>query len=310
MSVIFASVKPIDRAPNIKTLFNAYDGDKTFVQTDGYRHHQDITSGDYSLLVIDEFPTESPGKAINVGHGIPAVKFGGLDMARPYVSKENTKLLTYAVTSSEGLVSVRARQCGLPEYRVLPYGLPRTDMLIGKKKGDGGTVLSRKTAYLYAPTWRAPGETSMPYIDWKWLNDQLHDDEVMIVKPHPMTFNILEHDYDRIVELPSTLIIDPYLIDCDVIVTDYSSVMFEAYLLDKPVILFEKIKGYTKTRGTYFKYPDEYCSRYCTNERELLRMLREARSMNELDKYIRNRFASACDGHATERLLDIIRRIK
>ena len=309
-AVLFGSVKPLERAENLKAVYDEYDGPKKFVQLDPWRRHPEIRSGKYSLLVIDEFPRESPGKVLLLGHGITGGKSSYFDSPYPYITRDDAKLLTRVVTTSEGMVDISARLCGVTASIVEPLGMPRTDAYKGKRKGDGGTILAEKRSYLYAPTYRSREETPMPVIDWAWLDEQLQDDEVLAVKPHTMTGSILPSgSWRHIVELPAYEPSAPYLIDCDVVITDYSSILFDGYLLGKPAVLLEKQKGYTETRGMYLDYPGQYCSRYCTDEKTLLSMLREADSLNETERECIRLVAGACDGHATERVCDLIRSL-
>lgn len=308
MSVIFTSNKAFERAENIKTVFDAYDGKKGFAQTVNWLHNPDMTA--YSIRVCDEFITASPGKAVFIGHGFGAGKTGGLDQPHPYFSKRYAELLDYTITTSEEMIPVVARQIGVPEKSVLPLGMPRTDAYIKSHKGDGKTFLANKKAYLYVPTWRTLQETPMPKIDWRIIDRALTDDEVFIVKPHPMTRRILEHNFRHIIEISSDKPTTPYMIDADVVITDYSSILFDAHLLRKPLILFEKSAGYLKTRGMYFNYPEDYSSRFCSSEKELVDMMRISTGQNDADLLCIKRFASACDGHSTERVVDLIRSLE
>ena len=307
--VLFASTKPLERAENMKALFDAYDGEKEHVQVDPWRRHPEIRSGKYDLMVIDEYPTESPGKCILIGHGIDGGKTGGLLMPRPYYRPEQAELITYVIATSISMCSLIARQTGVPESRVLPLGMPRTDVYKTRRKGDGCTELANKRAYLYAPTYRSKEETPLPDIDWKWLDDQLHDDEMIAVKVHTMSRMIIDRTYKHIKEFVPDLPTAPFLYDCDVLITDYSTIMVDAYLLNKPVVLLEKNKGYTETRGMYLDYPVMYCSRYATNERELLDMIRSADCLGEADTTCRQLLAGACDGHAAERICKLIKEL-
>ena len=305
--VLFASTKPLERAENLKAVYDAFDGSKAFVQVDPWRHHADITSGKYDLMVIDEYPTETPGKIILLGHGIAGGKTSGLEQPHPYMNESNSKLITYTITTSPGTVGLVARYEGVKPETVLPLGMPRTDKYIGKKKGDGYTELADKKAYLYAPTYRNKEETPMPLIDWQWLDEQLSDDELIVVKPHMMTSKMLHREYDHIKEVSSRWASDKYLYDCDVLITDYSSIMFDGYLLGKPCVLFEKNKGYLDTRGMYLEYPYQYSSRYVTNEKDLLDAVRSADGLTEVEKDCLKLVAESCDGEATKRVCDLIK---
>ncbi len=100
-----------------------------------------------------------------------------------------------------------------------------------------------------------------------------------------------------------------YLYDCDVLITDYSSIMFDAYLLKKPVVLFEKRPGYTKTRGMYLDYPNGYCSRFAQNEMQLLEQIRSAKGLRTAEKRCLAYVADACDGHSCERIIELIKEM-
>lgn len=307
MSVLFTSNRSYHRAENIRVVFDAYDGDKEFVKTADWKFEPNMSA--FSLRVTDEYIASSPGKAVFVGHGFGAIKTGGLDQPFPYYKEKYAKLLDYIVTTSEEMIPLVAKQTGVSERSVLPLGMPRTDIYFGSRKGDGGTFLSGKRAYLYVPTWRTRQETPLPVMDWDYIDDSLGDDEVFVVKHHPMTGNIPMKKYRHIVQAsfdePST----PYLLDCDVVITDYSSILFDAHLLRKPLVLFEKTPGYLETRGVYFNYPYDYSSRFCRTEKELIETLKTAEGQNEEDLLCVKRFASACDGHSTERVIDLIKRL-
>lgn len=305
--VLFTSDRPLNRAENIKAVFEAYDGEKQFIQTDPYRYNPEIDSSKYKLRITDDFPHSSHAKCILIQHGISGGKLVGLDQPRPYFRRENIHLLSYVIATGEDMKMLVAKQSGVPIERVKAFGMPRTDSYFGKQKGDGGTFLAKTKAYLYAPTFRNVKETPLPDIDWEKIDNLLLDSEVLVVKPHMVTKHILKNRYRHIIEVSAGEPSAPYIMDCDVLITDYSSIMFDAYLLDKPVVLFEKEKGYTQTRGMYLKYPDEYSSRYCTDEESLINEIRNANGLQDADIKCREKVASACDGHSTERIISLIK---
>lgn len=307
--ILFTSDRPLYRAENIKAVYDAYDGEKMFIRTDPWHYNPEVESKKYSLRVCDEFIFSSPGKAIMIGHGISGCKSFGLDQPHPYFRRENARFLTYVISTSEATRDLTATLCGVSIDSVLPLGMPRTDAYFGRIKGDGGTILAEKRAYLFAPTWRNQHEGSFPDIDWDYLDGILTDGEILAVKPHMLTRHVLKKQYRHIVEVSSDAPSTPYLIDCDVLVTDYSSIMLDAHVLRKPVVLFEKQKGYAESRGMYLRYPDEYASRYCTTEADLVYTLRTAFEPLEADMRCREYTAAACDGHSTERVVKLIREV-
>ena len=307
MAVLFASSRPLERAENIKAVYDKYDGKKTFCQLNPRRTSVDISSGYYDLLVSDEYPSESPGKLIFIGHGASAVKTFGLDQPVPYIKEHDVSLIDVAISSGCEVTPYVARQCGIPMSKVLPFGVPRFDAYFGKVKGNGNTFLSKKRAYLYAPTYRSESEGRLPDIDWKLIDEKLTDDEIFVVKPHMLSGHILRGEFRHIIEVFSSLPSTPFLIDCDVLITDYSSILFDAHILCKPVILFDKNTDYLQSRGMYFPYPDGYSSRYCNTETELINLMRDAYGQNELDLICKERHCSACDGHSADKVVALIR---
>lgn len=304
--VLFASRRPLGRCENITTIYEAYDGDKEFVQLPSAKI---ADSSQYGLLVSDDSVPCSPGKLILVTHGASGGKSYGLKQPQPYHDKGRAKLIDYVVSTSDMTISLEAMQHGVSDYKVLPLGMPRMDVYFGKKKGDGGTIMGDKRGYLFVPTMRKPFEPKLPEIDFDYIDGQLTDDEIMVVKRHMVTKEpILRKTYKHIVEAEPSEPSTPYLIDADVVITDYSSILFDAHVLEKSVILFEKDKGFVEVRGMSFPYPQGYASRYVRNEQDLVRVMKEADGPLAEDIACRKRSCGACDGHSTERVVNLIKK--
>ena len=302
--VLFKSNRPLDRAENIKAVFDAYDGEKEFVHANPYMPQPDYSDGKYKLLVTDELVKTSPEKCIFIGHGMGAFKTYGADQPQGYFRQEDGKNIDYCIASSRHMIPIVAKQCGVSETQVLPLGMPRTDRYFTEMyKYD-------KRTYVYLPTFRRKCEWKYVGIDWDYIDSHLSDDEQLIVKAH-MVVNerILSKKYKHIHEASKDEVTTPYLMASDVVITDYSSVIFDAFVCRKPVILFEKdYEVYEKGRGIYYKYPDDYSNLHCRTEAELLELLRNAK----WDSYFENRkefFTEYCDGHSTERVIKLIKEV-
>ena len=315
MTVLFSSDRPLERAENLKAVWDAYEGPKEFMQY--IPRACAALSPKYSVFVCDCTPQYSATKGdittIFVGHGVLCDKLYGLDRNEGH--RAGVEQVDYAVTP-EGITREHtATALGLPLERVLPLGFPMADRYHGKVKGDGGTVLSAfKRAYLYVPTWRPHGTPTLPRIDWAKLDEMMADDEVIVVKRHMCTANPLvgKHlrhvkEYDRMV--PSV----PFLIDCDVLVTDFSSILIDGYILGKPsVLVTDGAEGFNEAHGLYEKYPDFYGSRSVHaegDEKGLLEAMRAAYSagMGETEYECLKATAGECDGHSAERVAHLIR---
>lgn len=307
--VLFTSNKPLGRAENITAVYDAYDGSKEFVCVNPYRPNPILSSSEFALRVTDEFPSVSPGKCIYIGHGISGGKLVGLDQPYPYYRAKNAGLITYTLATSEDTVDIVAKQFGVSRDKVVPLGMPRTDLLIGKQEGDGGTVLAGKRAYLFCPTYRTTEEMPYPDIDWYAIDHALNDDEIFAVKPHMVTKHIMDRKWKHIIELSSEEPTGPYLIDCDVLITDYSSILMDAHVIGRPVVLFTKEDSYLQKRGMYLPYPSGYASRHVSNEYDLVECIRNAKGQGAEDLQCLKVTAGMCDGHSTERVIDLIKKL-
>ena len=287
--VLFTSDRPLEQAENLKAVYDAYDGDKEFCIR---RKARNLRS--YALEVTDELPVDAADKCLFIWHGMGLGKTYGLDQPRPYYT--NPRLVTYAISSSAEIVPKVAKMLGLSESQVIPTGMPRTDAYFELEKAD-----TNYRNYLYAPTFR--GGNWLP--DWKRI--QMHPDERLSVKAHPVTGRIVDKRYEQIFEYdpycPSTL----HLTGCDVLITDYSSIMFDAFVMRKPVVLFAKDKNaYLKDRGMYLEYPKMYSNYFCNTEEELMQAVRDVK-WNKYFEDLRQLHAGACDGKSTSRVIDLIR---
>lgn len=294
--VLFTSVRPLERAENIKTVYDAYDGPKEFIQRSNSKPVEGMRSGRYRLVVTDGLINESPGKYIWIGHGMGAGKTIGLQ--HPTAPFKGSSLVTYAIASSEEMVPIVAGFCGISEDKVIPLGMPRTDAYFGVK-----ATPSKKKRHLYAPTFRAGRWVPDLNLIWRMLPEGHR----FIFKPHMVTGDRWTSFWPNIeiasAHVPST----QYLIDADTVVTDYSSIMFDAMVLRKPVILFAKDKDrYLQERGMYYKYPQMYSRMFCAEEGQLVANMINA-EWTESDEKLRSFYAGACDGHSTERTLELIR---
>jgi len=94
-----------------------------------------------------------------------------------------------------------------------------------------------------------------------------------------------------------------------VVITDYSSIIFDGYLLNKPSILYSPNLDYVSKRGMYMQYPQEYSSKYATNEQELLNLLRSTYELTEIERKCIQNVANKCDGHSCERICNLISKL-
>lgn len=307
-AVLFATGLGIEpqRAENLYALYEAYQGEKEWVDLYHDNYRKAVASGRFGLLITDIFPTEHQLPTIMIWHAIQGGKYIGLDEKHTYYRPEYERHMDRIVVAGCGGIDMFNRCTGVPRERILDLGMPRTDRYKRKHKGDGHTGFANKRMYLFVPTFRNWTETPMPNIAWGWLDSELTEDEVLVIKAHPYgdVSDARNLRHIRIADKMKPSV--DYLYDCDVVITDYSSIMFDGWLLKKPVVLFEKNPGYTKTRGMYLDYPKQYSNRYAKDEVQLLQLIRSANKLTNAEKRCLDYVADACDGHSCERIIELI----
>lgn len=312
--VLFVSQNPLGRCENLTAVYNAYDGEKEFRHDVGSMRTAEDEG--FSVVVCDCLPVaienKSRCKSVNIGHGITGDKtYGADENTKPWFDEHAASQTDYAICPSTETVDILARQLCLPVNRVLPLGMPRTDAYFGYGKRDDG-----KRIYLYAPTFRYDWDGYLPVIDWGKLDSILDEDEVVVVKRHYFTKEpLVDGEHRHILEVSPDEPCGKHVIDCDVLITDYSSIVYDAYIAGKPVVLTIDDKDiYLKERGMYYEYPESYSSRWlCVyhNEGRLVDILQEAASngMGDVEKKAVSRVADACDGHSTERVVELVKAL-
>lgn len=202
---------------------------------------------------------------------------------------------------------------------VRALGVSRTDAFFDARQLEAWRAtavqavpqIAKKHVMLYAPTFR--GEVTNPtapdLLDLMRLREVLGDGWVVLVKHHPFVRErpAIPLPYaDFACDVTDTLPIEPCMVAADVCVTDYSSLVFEWSLLRKPIaFLAPDRKEYDDGRGFYYDFDDLVPGpTFCTTD-ELASWVAHAQKDYDYDVLarFRERFMSACDGHATERIV-------
>ena len=309
MTVLFNSSRPLGRCENLTAVYETYDGDKQFVRG-GFA---DVCGSECDVVVTDEFVQRKRADqtVVMIGHGLTGGKLYGIDQMSRVYTPERCGLVDWYVSSSEHGRAFCASAAGIPIDRCLPLGFPRTDAYFGARKGDGGTVLAEfDRAYLYAPTFRSWTEPKPQDVDWRSIDAQLDDDELLVVKRHMIADGpIAEGRFDHIIEVGNDEPSTAYLIDCDVVITDFSTIVLDGYVLRKPSVLCtHDADEYLAARGMYMDYPSDYGGVTCDTWAQLIERARDAarNGMGAHELACLERTAGACDGHSTERVIGLI----
>ncbi len=223
---------------------------------------------------------------------------------------------TYLTLSAQICVPVHARALRIPEERIRATGISRTDYYFDEEWNrrcreafcEQYPQAKGKRIALWAPTFR--GNAAMPRLEGlqelRRAAEALQDEWYFVIKAHP---HVDAHGQVSNCSIPT----EELLPVADLMITDYSSVMFDFLLYQRPIILFAPdLEQYEAERGFYLNYREIPYPLAQTAE-ELERAVAglggaregKGRSDEEVDRF-REEYVGACDGHATERILELV----
>jgi CDP-glycerol glycerophosphotransferase (TagB/SpsB family) len=206
-------------------------------------------------------------------------------------------------------------------------GYPRNDLLSSPQReqvraavrADLG-ISDGQTVVLYTPTWRddlvfnktGPQDFEFP-IDLDDFTTRLGGDHVLLLRLHNMVMDRLEVVAGSPVrDVCSHPDIGDLYLAADAMVTDYSSTMFDFAVTGKPMLFFTYDLRYFRDelRGFYFDLEEVAPGPLLSTSREVvdgIARLDEV-SAQHAERYSRFRetFCHLEDGHATERVLDLL----
>jgi CDP-glycerol glycerophosphotransferase len=206
-------------------------------------------------------------------------------------------------------------------------GYPRNDLLSSPQRdavraavrADLG-ISDDQTVVLYTPTWRddlvfkktGPQDFEFP-VDLEDFTARLGEDHVLLLRLHNMVMDRLEvvagSPVRDVCGHPD--IRDLYLA-ADAMVTDYSSTMFDFAVTGKPMLFFTYDLAYFRDelRGFYFDLEDVAPGPLLSTSAELVDAIADLDGVREryAGRYadFRQTFCHLEDGHATERVLDLL----
>ncbi len=203
---------------------------------------------------------------------------------------------------------------------IKPLGLSRTDVFYRQETIDKAyehlyslmPQAKGKKVISYAPTFR--GRSSMALtpdmLDVGKFYEELKDDYVLIFKHHPIVHNrpqIPSQYSDFAADYTDFLSIEELICVTDIMIADYSSTVFEYSIFEKPMVFFAyDLYNYFDWRGFYYNYDELTPGPVCFTNKEVIDYIKhvDERFDKEQVHAFRERFMSACDGHATERIMD------
>jgi CDP-glycerol glycerophosphotransferase len=195
---------------------------------------------------------------------------------------------------------------------------PHREQIRARKRKEYG-IPEGTTVVLYAPTWRddlvfdSDGPGFELEIDLADFTRRLGEDHVLLVRLHSIVSGRLQVDP----ALPVVDVTDDpdsagLYLAADLLVTDYSSAMFDFAITGKPLLFFTyDLHHYRdELRGFYFDLAEIAPGPLLSTSEELVGAIAgvDALAAEHADRYVRFRetFCSLEDGHATDRVLDLL----
>ena len=331
--VLFLSESRSDMSGNFAFIYEAIKDDfevKSFLHgvSKGTKREfcRELAAARY--IFVDDFypliypiPLRKGTELIQVWHAVGAFKTVG------FARKQNKdrfsmthRNYTKAIVSSEAIRKDYAKAFRMDIHKIYSTGIPRTDIFYDetykKQKKcelyERYPMLKEKKVILFAPTFRG-NNVNQAYYDWEQIDfetfrQSLSDEYVCIVKMHPFVKNSCGQNLDPnfYLDLTDEREINDLLLVTDVLITDYSSVIFEASLLDIHVVFFAyDLEDYICERDFFYPYDRYTYGPVVKNQHDLEAAIRTLGEYSEMKKQFREYFMGSCDGHSTERMVDL-----
>lgn len=235
------------------------------------------------------------------------------------------KKYTKVITSAEAIRENYAEAFGISIEKTKATGVPRTDIFFDEqckaekcaKFYEEYPELKNKKIILFAPTYRGKRAEDASYefgeIEFESLYQQLKEEYVIIFKWHPALYNNLKRKHilvydeskykDFFYDMSEKREVNDLLFVADILVTDYSSVIFDYALLNKPIIYFMyDIEQYEGGRGLYYELEEYLYGPIVKTTNDLIMAIKEEKNFKIERQKFMDKFMSACDGCATERV--------
>lgn len=326
--------------PEIKTL---PDTARTSCVASGSAEYFDICSKAGCIIINSSFAegvTLKKGQTLlQTWHGTPLKRLGfDLDKTGDKLNSIhdnrrryalNAKRFTYLISPSPECSRRLCTAFGLDKSGrqeiIRETGYPRNDMLYTASDADIAALRERfgiaegKRVALYAPTYRDNSHQSgVGYIgenmlDFDLLRRQLGKDWVILFRPHYFIANAFDFSrYEGFVinAAEADEVSELYLIS-DVLITDYSSVFFDFANLRRPMIfyMYDMEQYGNEIRGFYSDCDELPGPMVHTQEAltgELLSLNDYFSRFGEKYDIFRKKYNPLDDGHAAERVLDLL----
>ena len=286
---------------------------------------------DDASLILSSIPLRKETVAINLWHACGAFKKFGRSTAELKFGSSAATLdkypnygnLTHVTVSSPEVIWAYEEAMHLPKGIVKATGVSRTDQFYDKEFVESRRQklyeimpeAKGKKVILYAPTFRGHVATasSPDRIDFERFCRELGNEYVIVCKHHPFVKNppIIPEELQHFArDLTKYLSIEDLLCCADICISDYSSLVFEYSLFEKPMIFYAyDYDNYCDWRGFYYDYSEFTPGPVVQTEDELLNSIKNIDTQFDKQKVIdfKEKFMGSCDGHATERIIALMK---
>lgn len=284
-----------------------------------------------SSNIVGCIPFRQETKVIQLWHGCGAYKKWGFSNEDLQFGANRRELLKYPYYADYSLVTVSSPEV-IWAYKeafnlsdgndvVKATGVSRTDIFFDEifiQKAyshlyDMVPQAKKKKVILYAPTFRGnvANAKAPANLNQKIFCNNFRDEYIMIIKHHPsvkLRPTIEEGCENCIFDFTEEMTIEELICVSDICITDYSSIIFEYALFERPIIVYAyDIDNYLDWRGFYYDFESFVPGPIVKDNRELMECIK---GINDYDlmkvKRFKEKFMSACDGKATDRILESI----
>ena len=262
------------------------------------------------------------------GHSTLLSKFGPTQKSLEKHPVYGYGNLSYVTVSSPEVAWAyeEAMELADKKTQIVATGVSRTDRFFDKEfeasaveKVHACFPPSRgKKILLFAPTFRGrvnwASTPDFRRFDLNALHKAIGGEYVVLIKQHPFLLpgrcpKVPAHLSNFAKDVTNDLSIDELICAADVLISDYSSLIFEYSLFSRPMLFYAwDLKQYFDWRGFYYDYNELTPGPVCTTMDELIECLVRLEEQFDEKEVIafRNKFMSACDGHATERIEQLV----
>lgn len=280
--------------------------------------------------VLGGLPMRPQTRYVQVWHACGAFKKFGMSTAQLLfgASAQEQKRhpvygnVTHVTVSAPEVVWAYAEAMDLPKERICPTGVSRTDVFFSDDRIHEAKERLRKAfpqigdrkVLLYAPTFRGHTNTAEApdALDYHVMQEALGSRFALVIKHHALVRKTPELPKDLkgqfVFDATGVLPIEDLLMASDMCISDYSSLIFEYSLFERPMLFFAyDLDEYNDWRGFYYPYEEMTPGPVCrTNEELISKILEMDCSFDPKEVHaFRERFMGACDGHATDRILQM-----